>query len=64
MKAEVDQMKCRTVGICVKTCPQVFRFQEGSKRASVLLEEIPESLMEKCREAARLCPNNAILIKE
>jgi hypothetical protein len=36
----------------------------SSKRATVLPEEIPESLREKCREAARLCPNNAILIKE
>jgi len=64
MKAEVDQMKCRTVGLCVMECPEVFRFQEGSKRATVILEEIPSHLQEKCREAARKCPNEAIIIKD
>ena len=33
MKIEVDQNKCGTIGICVKECPEVFRFQEGSKKA-------------------------------
>ena len=64
MKVEVDQMKCRTVGICVKDCHEVFRFQPGSKRAMVVLEEIPPRLQQKCREVARKCPNKAILIKE
>jgi ferredoxin len=41
MRAEVDQLKCRTVGECVKTCPDVFRFQEGSKRATVTADPIP-----------------------
>jgi ferredoxin len=64
MKVEVDQMKCGTSGICVMECPEVFRFQEGSKRATVLLEEIPPELELKCRELVRKCPNNAIIIKE
>ena len=64
MRAEVDQLKCRTVGQCVKTCPQVFRFQEGSKRAKVTVDPIPPELEEKVREAARRCPENAVLIKE
>jgi ferredoxin len=63
MKIEVNQKKCGTVGICVKQCPEVFRFQEGSKRATVILEEIPERLWAKCRKAARMCPNDAIIIK-
>ncbi len=64
MKVEVDQMKCRTAGMCVKESPEVFRFQEGSKRAVVILEHIPASLEQKCRNAARKCPNNAIEIHE
>ena len=64
MKVEVDQLKCTTAGLCVKKCPDVFRFQEGSKRAEVLLDEIPPGLQQKCREALRACPNNAITIKE
>lgn len=62
MKASVDQMMCGGVGICVKRCPEVFRFQEGSKKATVTLEEIPRSLWEVCRKAASECPNSAIVI--
>ncbi len=62
MKAKVDQIKCGTVGKCVQICPEVFRFQEGSKKAAVIMEKIPESLRGKCCEAARACPNEAIEI--
>jgi ferredoxin len=64
MKAKVNQMKCVTVGICVKICPEVFRFQEGSKKATVVLDPIPAAFHDKCRKAARECPNNAIIIAE
>jgi ferredoxin len=64
MKVEVDQMKCGTVGICVKRCPEVFRFQEGSKKATVTMDTIPTVLQERCRQAARKCPNGAIIITE
>lgn len=63
MKASVHQMMCGGVGLCVKRCPEVFRFQEGSKKATVTVEEIPQSLWEKCRKAAAECPNNAIVIE-
>ena len=64
MKVEVDQRKCQTAGICVKECPDVFRFQEGSKRATVILEKIPARLEQMCRNAAKKCPNKAISIQE
>ena len=64
MRVEVDQVKCGTVGICVMECPEVFRFLEGAKKAQVTLKEIPPELHQKCREMARKCPNNAILIEE
>lgn len=64
MKIEVDQLKCDTTGICVNECPEVFRFQEGSKRATVILDEIPSRLQQRCRDVAGLCPTDAIIIKE
>jgi ferredoxin len=64
VRVTVDQTKCATIGICVKELPQVFRFQEGSKKATVLLDEIPPALQQKCRQVARECPNNAIVIEE
>ena len=64
MKARVDQMRCATYGICVKECPQVFRFQPGSKKATVIVDEIPPVLEPKCREVAARCPSKAIIIEE
>jgi len=64
MRAKVDQLKCETIGMCVKECPQVFRFQTGSKRATVIVDEIPPGLEQKCREVARMCPSEAIIIEE
>ena len=63
MKVEVDQMKCGTAGMCVKICPEVFRFQEGSKKAKVMMDPVPAAFHEKCRRAARECPNNAVIIR-
>lgn len=62
MKAEVDQIKCGTIGICVRICPQVFRFHPGDKKAYVQVDEIPEEYWDKCVEAAQKCPNEAITV--
>jgi ferredoxin len=62
MKAEVDQVKCGTIGVCVKICPQVFRFHPGDKKAYVRMEKIPAEFQDKCIEAALKCPNKAITV--
>ena len=62
MKVQVDQNKCGTVGLCVKACPEIFRFQEGSKRAAAFSGEIPSELEEKVLKAVNACPNGAIMI--
>ena len=61
MKATVDPNKCDIAGICVQICPEVFRFHEGSKKAYVTRVEIPKNLEQKCVEAAKKCPNKAII---
>jgi ferredoxin len=42
--------------------PEVFRFHEGSKKAYVTRSDIPKNLEEKCLEAAKKCPNKAIIL--
>lgn len=63
MKVSVDQQKCQTVGVCVQVCPEVFRFQEGSKKAIALVEEVPAGLEAKVKQAAGKCPEQAIIIE-
>jgi len=62
MRATVDPNRCDIAGICVKICPEVFRFHEGSKKAYVTRKEIPKNLEQKCLEAAKKCPHKAIII--
>ncbi len=64
MKMKVDQFKCGGIGICVKECPQGFRFQPGSKKAIVVPDQVPPSLEPKCREVVKMCPNRAIIMEE
>jgi len=64
MKIRVDQLKCDTSGICVMECPELFRFQEGSKRATALVEEVPPSMENICIRIAGLCPSKAIILEE
>jgi ferredoxin len=64
MKMEVDQTKCGTVGVCVKICPEVFRFQEGSKKAVAVTGDIPEEFIAKCIDAIEKCPNKAIVMRD
>ena len=62
MKVRVDQVLCETAGICVQRCPEIFRFQEGSKKAAAIEENVPKALENKCFEVAAACPAGAIKI--
>lgn len=64
MKIRVDQLRCDSTGICVMECPQIFRFQEGSKKAEALVERVPHSLEETCKDIAMKCPTHAIIIEK
>ncbi len=63
MQVRVIQEKCNTAGMCVKLCPEVFRFQEGSKKAQVIMDKIPSHLVDKCIKAVDSCPNQAIVAR-
>lgn len=62
LRLTVDQAKCESVGICVRECPQVFRFRWGNKRATVISDPIPPDLRDQCLDIVKRCPKNAIVI--
>lgn len=64
MKIKVDQLKCDTSGICVMECPELFRFQEGSKKAKALVEVVSPSMEDICIRFADRCPSNAVILEE
>lgn len=62
MKASVDPDVCTGCGLCVDTCPAVFEMDDAVAR--VLVEDVPEDVLDTCREAAENCPVEAINVKE
>ncbi len=62
MKVVVDYDLCEANALCMKSAPEVFRVEEDDT-LTVLMEEVPGNLEEKAREAARLCPRQAITLE-
>ncbi len=62
MKAIVDQSGCIGCGICMDTCPDVFRFTDDGL-AEVYADLTPEHL-EAAKLAAADCPTEVITIEE
>ena len=63
MKVVVDYDLCEANALCMDCCPEVFRVEEDDT-LTVLMDDIPEDLRGKVEEAARLCPRQAIAVKD
>jgi ferredoxin len=62
MRVLIDAEACVGDGMCVEICPEIFEM--SGEVARVRMEEVPEELQEKCREAAAECVVEAIIIEE
>jgi ferredoxin len=61
MRVTVDEETCIACGLCAETCPEVFELKDD--KAIAKMEEVPEDLVESCREAAEECPVEAIQVE-
>lgn len=63
MKVKVDKDLCIGCGLCVSTCPEVFKMDgEGGDKAVVIVSVVPKDAEETCRRATEECPVTAIII--
>jgi ferredoxin len=64
MKVRVDPAICQGHTICAMTAPGLFVLDEEDGHASAISEDVPAGQEELAREAARSCPEQAIVISE
>jgi ferredoxin len=63
VRVRVDDDVCAAFGVCVYTCPEVFRLGDGGY-AEVIVDEVPAALEHLVRKAAAECPSRAIEVEE
>ncbi|MGW4906154.1 ferredoxin [Streptomyces sp. NPDC004270] len=64
MKVIVDQNKCVASGQCVLSAPDVFDQREEDGIVVLLAATPPEGVEDDVRQAAALCPAQAIWLEE
>ncbi|MFA5142650.1 MAG: ferredoxin [Candidatus Omnitrophota bacterium] len=60
MKAKIDADTCIGCGLCVTTCPEVYKMQDD--KAVVYASVAPNGSEESCQKAADECPVTAITV--
>ena len=62
MKAMIDRDGCISCGLCVETCPDVFRFDDDDI-ALVYVDSIPQDAESAAIDAQDACPVSVIEIE-
>ena len=63
LKVVVDYDLCEANARCMEVCPEVFQVDDDDN-LNLLIENPPDSLRSKLKEAERVCPRQAITIVE
>jgi ferredoxin len=63
MKVFVDKQLCSGSGICIETCPEVFKLDHQGTTVTKK-EQVSSELEQTCRDAAEGCPSGAIKVEE
>ena len=59
MKLSIEDF-CIRCGICIDICPELYEMDFVKDEIRILVDEVPESLMEKAKETIKDCAVTAI----
>jgi ferredoxin len=62
MKVHVDPTVCQGHTLCAMTAPALFALDDEDGHAQALSPEVPPGGEELAREAARTCPEQAVVL--
>ena len=62
MKATIDRSGCISCGLCVDTCPEVFRMADDGV-TEVYVDEVPKEAEDTAVESQEGCPVSVIEVK-
>jgi ferredoxin len=62
VKVWVDPERCQGHTLCAMIAPEAFELDDIDGHSSAVFDEVPADHEEQVREAARSCPECAILI--
>lgn len=63
MKADIDRSGCIGCGMCENICPEVFQLDD-EQISTVIVEPIPEDLIDQAKTARDSCPVSVISLTE
>lgn len=63
MKVHVDAQRCQGHTLCAMIAPDVFGLSELDGTSSAVCDVVPSDQEERAQEAARSCPEQAIVIE-
>ncbi|HEY1704676.1 MAG TPA: ferredoxin [Trebonia sp.] len=65
MKVRVDPDRCQGHTLCSLIAPDAFELDDIDGHSTAIIDgEVPDSLQAKVAEAARSCPEQAIIIED
>jgi len=59
MKLSIEDF-CIRCGICIDICPELYEMDFEKDEIRILVDDVPESLMEKAKETIKDCAVTAI----
>ena len=60
MKVKIDADACIGCGLCVSTCPEVYKMEDD--KAVVYVSIVPKNVEDTCKKAADDCPVTVISV--